>query len=108
MKPSESFEQKSEAEMSGDVVVQLMQLFDQNSIDVVVDGGWGVDALLGEQTRSHGDLDIAVEQKDVAVLRRFLEERGYREIKLEIARPWNFVLSDASGREIDVHVIVVD
>jgi len=68
----------------------------------------GVDALLGEQTRAHGDLDIAIEQKDVAVLRRFLEERGYREIKLEIARPWNFVLGDASGREIDVHVIVVD
>ena len=61
MKPSESLEQKSDAEMSGDVVVQLMQLFDQNSIDVVVDGGWGVDALLGEQTRSHGDLDIAVQ-----------------------------------------------
>ena len=38
MKPSESFEQKSDAEMSGDVVVQLMQLFDQKSIDVVVDG----------------------------------------------------------------------
>ena len=37
MKPSESFEQKSDVEMSGDVVVQLMQLFDQNSIDVVVD-----------------------------------------------------------------------
>jgi hypothetical protein len=29
MKPSESFEQKSHAEMSGDVVVQLMQLFDR-------------------------------------------------------------------------------
>jgi len=38
MKPPERFEQKSDAEMSGDVVVQLMQLFDQNSIDVVVDG----------------------------------------------------------------------
>jgi len=34
--------------------------------------------------------------------------RGYKEVKLEIARPWNFVLGDESGREIDVHVIVVD
>ena len=38
MKPSERFEQKSDVEMSGDAVVQLMQLFDQNSIEVFVDG----------------------------------------------------------------------
>ncbi|HEV2660292.1 MAG TPA: hypothetical protein VGU68_06795 [Ktedonobacteraceae bacterium] len=46
MKPSESFAQISDAEMSGDAAFELMQLFDQHSIDVVVDGGWGVDALL--------------------------------------------------------------
>ena len=56
MKPSERFEPKSDPEMSGDAVVQLLQLFDQHGIEVVVDGGWGVDALLGEQTRVHGDL----------------------------------------------------
>ena len=25
--------------------------------DAVVDGGWGVDALVGRQTRAHDDLD---------------------------------------------------
>jgi hypothetical protein len=34
-------------------------------------------------------------------------KEGYRDIKLEIARPWNFVL-DENGRQIDVHVIVLD
>lgn len=77
-------------------------------IAIWVDGGWGVDALLGEQTRPHSDLDIAVQQRDVAQLCGLLESRGYKEIKLEEARPWNFVLSDASGREIDFHVIVID
>jgi lincosamide nucleotidyltransferase A/C/D/E len=33
---------------------------------------------------------------------------GYRDIKLEIARAWNFVLGDENGSEIDVHVIVLD
>jgi lincosamide nucleotidyltransferase A/C/D/E len=89
-------------------VIDLYSALQKLGVEIWIDGGWGVDALLGEQTRAHSDLDIAIEQKDVAVLRRFLEERGYREIKLEIARPWNFVLGDASGREIDVHVIVVD
>ncbi len=77
-------------------------------IEVWIDGGWGVDALLGVQTRPHKDLDIAIEQKHVAVLREFLHKRGYRDVKLEEARPWNFVLGDENGREIDVHVIVLD
>jgi len=89
-------------------VVDLYTALQKQRIKVWIDGGWGVDALLGEQTRSHSDLDIAIEQQDVPVLRQLLEGRGYREIKLEIARPWNFVLGDASGREIDVHVIVLD
>jgi lincosamide nucleotidyltransferase A/C/D/E len=77
-------------------------------ITIWVDGGWGVDALLGRQTRPHKDLDIAIQQKDVSRLRELLETRGYKPIKLEEARPWNFVLGDANGRELDVHVVVVD
>ena len=77
-------------------------------IEIWVDGGWGVDALLGEQTRPHKDLDIAIQQKDVQKLRELLEEQGYKEIKLEEAKPWNFVLGDDKGHEIDVHAIVFD
>jgi lincosamide nucleotidyltransferase A/C/D/E len=29
-------------------------------IKIWIDGGWGVDALLGKQTRTHADLDIVV------------------------------------------------
>lgn len=46
--------------MSAKDVVELLQLFQQNGIEVFVDGGWGVDALLGKQTRLHTDLDIAL------------------------------------------------
>ena len=42
------------------------------------------------------------------MLRQFLQTRGYRDIKLEDAKPWNFVLGDENSREIDVHVIVID
>ncbi len=89
-------------------VIDLYTTLEKLSVEIWVDGGWGVDALLGEQTRPHGDLDIAIEQKDVPKLRQFLQERGYREIKLEDAKPWNFVLGDENDREIDVHVIVLD
>ena len=96
-----------EAQMTSADVIDLYAALQNQGVKIWVDGGWGVDALLGEQTRSHGDLDIAIEQKDVPMLRELLEGRGYREIKLEVARPWNFVLGDASGREMDVHVIVL-
>jgi lincosamide nucleotidyltransferase A/C/D/E len=108
MKPSESFEQKSAREMSGAVVVQLMQLFDQQGIEVVVDGGWGVDALLGEQTRSHGDLDIALQHKDVPQLRALLEVLGYKDIPCDNTRDCNFVMGDDQGHEVDFHSYMFD
>jgi lincosamide nucleotidyltransferase A/C/D/E len=89
-------------------VIGLYAELEDLGITIWIDGGWGVDALLGEQTRPHQDLDIAVQQKDVPKLRQLLQARGYKEIKLEEARPWNFVLGDENGREIDFHVIVID
>lgn len=88
-------------------VLSLYTELESMGIAIWIDGGWGVDALLGEQTRPHKDLDIAIQQKDVAKLRDLLQSRGYRETKLEEARPWNFVLADADGREIDFHAIVI-
>ena len=89
-------------------VISLYTELENLKITVWVDGGWGVDALLGEQTRPHQDLDIAVQEGDVPRLRQLLQERGYRDIKLEEARPWNFVLGDENGREIDLHIILLD
>lgn len=88
-------------------VIDFYRTITQLGVELWIDGGWGVDALLGEQTRPHKDLDIAIQAKDVPVLRRFLQGRAYADIKLEDARPWNFVLGDGNGREIDVHVIVL-
>jgi lincosamide nucleotidyltransferase A/C/D/E len=92
---------------SKDVISFYTQL-ENLGIEIWINGGWGVDALIGEQTRSHADLDIFIEEKDVPKLQELLEAEGYKEIKLEIARPHNFVLGDEAGREIDVHVITFD
>lgn len=89
-------------------VLDFYKTMSEVSVEVWVDGGWGVDALLGKQTRSHKDLDIAIQEKHVALLRDVLLGRGFTEVRLEDARPWNFVLGDEAGREIDVHVIVLD
>jgi lincosamide nucleotidyltransferase A/C/D/E len=39
---------------------ELIAFLDENGLEVYVDGGWAIDAVLGEQTRPHDDLDIAV------------------------------------------------
>lgn len=89
-------------------VIDLYNRLQDNDIEIWVDGGWGVDALLGRQTRPHNDLDIALEKKNVSKLREFLESQGYKEVKLEIDKPHNFVLGDNKGHEIDIHVVVFD
>lgn len=89
-------------------VIDLYSGLENLGVEIWIDGGWCVDALLREQGRSHQDLDIAIEEKDVPKLKEMLLERGYKEIKMEDARDWNFVLGDEYGREIDVHVIVFD
>jgi lincosamide nucleotidyltransferase A/C/D/E len=89
-------------------VIDFYRLMEDRGVKVWIDGGWGVDALLGKQTRPHRDLDVAIRQEDVQTLRRVLGAQGYEEVKLEIARLHNFVLGDMNGHEIDVHVIVLD
>jgi lincosamide nucleotidyltransferase A/C/D/E len=94
--------------MSAVDAATLYELFERNGIQVWVDGGWGIDALLREQTREHADLDIVVEARHLAKVRRLLEERGFRDVPRDDTRPWNFVLGDDAGREVDVHAIVFD
>jgi lincosamide nucleotidyltransferase A/C/D/E len=94
--------------MTADDVIAFVQLLDQNHIEVYIDGGWGVDALLGEQTRPHADLDIAVQHKDVAKIRALLETRGYKDVLRDDTRDCNFVLGDDRGRLIDIHSYTFD
>ncbi len=84
-------------------VINLIRLLESNGISVWLDGGWGVDALLGKQTRKHEDVDIVLQEKDVPKLRNLLEEKGYKDVPRDDTRPSNFVLGDTSGNLIDVH-----
>jgi len=108
MQNQENQEAKPEFEMTAKDVVGLVQLLEQNEIEVYVDGGWGIDALLGEQTRKHGDLDIALPHIYVPKLRELLEARGYEDVPRNDTRDCNFVLGDIEGHEVDVHSYTFD
>ncbi len=83
-------------------VINVYKLLQENGIEIWIDGGWGIDALFGEQTRPHTDLDIAVARKDVEKLRSVLID--YEDKPNEDSTEWNFVLEDKKTLEIDVHV----
>lgn len=101
-------EPQSTTEMTETDVLSFVELCEQNGFNVWIDGGWGVDALLGKQTRVHADLDIAIEQKYIDILEAVLGKQGYKRIKRKDERPHNFVLGDKANHQIDVHVVVLD
>ena len=98
----------SNSEMTAHDVIKIVQLFNQHGIELTVDGGWGVDALLGEQTRIHADLDIAVQNKDSPQIRALLEARGYIDVYRPDSSDFNFVLGDNQGHHIDLHTYTFD
>ena len=94
--------------MNADAVVALYRRLQALGIPIWLDGGWGVDALLGEQTRPHDDLDIVVEEHHLLGLRAALQDDGFKDVERDDTSAWNFVLGHDDGRLIDVHAIVFD
>ena len=95
-----------EPEMTSSALSKLLQLLEEASIEVWLDGGWGVDALLKMQTRLHKDVDLILRVSDVPELQEILGSRGFA-IK-EGTPPNSFVLANGSGLEVDVHAVVFD
>jgi lincosamide nucleotidyltransferase A/C/D/E len=87
-------------------VLELLSALHRGGVAVWVDGGWGVDALLHEQTRSHSDLDLVARLEDVeAMVGAF--EPWHAAIR-EDHRPVRCVLLDDRRRQIDVHTVKFD
>ncbi len=93
-------------EMTAEALVDLVQLFENAGIEVWLDGGWAVDAVLGQQTRSHKDVDIILRVSDLPKLRDLLGSRGFQ--IQHGGTESNFVLADGAGLEVDVHAIDFD
>lgn len=98
---------KSELRMPAERVVELYRLFEDNGVEIYIDGGWGVDALLEEQTREHADLDIAIDHAHEAKMRELLDKRGYKVVQTNDKTEWQYVLGNGESL-IDVHVFGFD
>ncbi|HEY3765213.1 MAG TPA: bifunctional phosphopantothenoylcysteine decarboxylase/phosphopantothenate--cysteine ligase CoaBC [Gaiellales bacterium] len=84
-------------------VTSVLARLDAARIECRVLGGWGVDALLGRQTRPHRDLDLGVAAPDVARVEVALAE--YHRIDTG-EWPRFLVLEDEAGRRVDLAIAV--
>jgi hypothetical protein len=82
-------------------VVDLLEHLAARGIGVWLDGGWAIDALLGEQTRPHDDLDLVSRIEDSGRIEAALGERGY--VVGYGGPPHSFELVDPQGHQVDVH-----
>jgi len=89
--------------MKAEDVLEIVGLLQERGVRLWIDGGWGVDALLGEQTRDHTDLDLAVEMDDRDSYEAAVAKAGFKFLYQD--GPLNWVVKDDRGREIDVHLV---
>ena len=89
--------------MQSDEVRRVLDRLAAEDIVVWVDGGWGIDALLEEQTRDHSDLDLVVDRAAVATIKSGLRAEGF-----EVVRDWlptAIAFEHPDGRAIDLHPV---
>jgi lincosamide nucleotidyltransferase A/C/D/E len=98
-------------DMPADLVPGVLGALDEAGVEAWLAGGWGVDALLGEQTRPHLDLDLVFDA-DRDGERRALEALaalGFRVMGREPVRThwWSerIALSDDQGHVVDLHPV---
>jgi lincosamide nucleotidyltransferase A/C/D/E len=96
------------AGVSAGEVLRVLAALDAGGQQAWVAGGWGVDALVGRQTRVHRDLDVAVDVTDRSVDHALVVLRaiGY-EIETDW-RPARVELAAQGERWVDLHPVTFD
>lgn len=87
-------------------VVQVLDALAAADVRHWVAGGWGVDALVGRQTREHRDLDLAVDLADLDICLAELTGLGYVSETDEL--PVRVELRSGEDGWVDVHPVSFD
>lgn len=85
-------------------VLDVLTVLADAGLTAWVDGGWGIDALLGTTTRIHADLDLVVRLDEVAAVRDVLGRAGFTTV-LRDWLPNALALADDAGRSVDLHPV---
>jgi 2'-5' RNA ligase len=99
---------KSLVGMPAPLVADVTEAIDRAGVQAWVMGGWATDAVLGEQTRDHVDLDIVFEAENDGERRALdaVSGLGFKFVRREPIPGWlsaRIVLSDDHGHLVDLH-----
>ncbi|HKH12936.1 MAG TPA: hypothetical protein VKA73_17475 [Rubrobacter sp.] len=86
--------------------LEIVDRLSAAGVQAWLDGGWGVDALIGRQTRDHDDLDVVIPLDESDGVRRTLTSLGFE--LAEDDPTLCFVARDAGDRRVDVHTAAFD
>jgi lincosamide nucleotidyltransferase A/C/D/E len=86
-----------------DQVLLVLDTLHRGGWRVWLDGGWGVDALLGEVTRAHDDVDLVVELDALPAVLDALATLGFS--VTENLAPVRVVLRSSDGLQVDLHPV---
>jgi len=92
--------------MSAGDIVEAVGWLEGAGITVWIDGGWGIDALIGEQTRPHDDLDVVIDIEQVEDSIASLAAHGF--VMHLDQRPTSFIMRDEDDRRVDFHPVRFD
>jgi lincosamide nucleotidyltransferase A/C/D/E len=104
-------------QMDASEILRLEAAFSSEGLEVLLIGGWGVDALVGSQTRMHEDADFALEnyEHDEPIARRMLIRLGYTHLEISDASedPYHWMpkisrFQDGAGHRIELVGILWD
>ncbi|WP_426572161.1 nucleotidyltransferase domain-containing protein [Aquihabitans sp. McL0605] len=87
-------------------VLDIIAMFERAEIGVWVEGGWGIDALLGHQNRDHGDLDLVVDAPRAEDARASLRAVGFEQIFDDAPGRYSFM--DGRERAVDLCFAAAD
>jgi len=87
--------------------VELLAALEGAGIPYWLAGGWGIDALLGQETRPHKDIDLLVDSSALPTVEHVLSERGFRRAD-ESEWPAFLILRDDAGRQVDLYLVEFD
>src|SRR5260370_34664348 len=87
-------------------VIEVLDALAHAGVGACVDGGWGVDALVGRTTRNHYDLDLALDRNDLERARKALEALGYLQDRpVLLGLPIGLALTVVLGRHADLPAV---
>lgn len=96
-------------------VQEILGILDRSQVRYWLAGGWGVDALLGRQTRRHKDLDLLVDEADLERGVRALVAHGFGPMRKGegpgqryvpgTLLPERHLVQDGATRTVDLHPV---